>query len=68
MAIGWNMSFASIPVTFAVAVGPILLSVAVSTKDKLPEVFNDCDGNGFLDGAPEVSSVVCTTCNKYVGQ
>jgi hypothetical protein len=55
------MLFARRPVTFAVAVGPILLKVAVSTNDKLPEVLREAVGNGFAEGAPDVSSVVCTT-------
>lgn len=66
MAIGRKILFASIAVTFAVAVGPILLSVAVSTKDKDPEVFKDCDRNGSAEGAPDVSRVVWTICNNNV--
>lgn len=61
MAIGRKISPADMLVTLAVAVGPILLKVEVSTNDKLPEVFKDAVGNGFADGAPDVSRVVCTT-------
>ena len=42
----------------------MLLSVAVSTSDSVPDVFNDRLGKGFPVGAPDVSSVVCATCNK----
>ena len=41
MAIGWKILFARRLVTFPVAVGPMLLKVAVLTNDRLPEVFND---------------------------
>ncbi len=48
-------------VTLPVAVGPILLKVSVLTKDKVPEVSKDAFGNGFAEGAPDVSSEVCAT-------
>lgn len=55
---GLKMSLARRLVILAVAVGPMLLKVFVLTKDSVPEVFSDCDGKGFADGAPDVSSVV----------
>lgn len=47
-------------VMFAVAVGPTLVSVDVSTRDKLALLFNDTVVNGWFEGSPDVSSVVCT--------
>ena len=62
------MLAADMLVMLAVAVGPTLLKVEVSTSDKLPEVFKEAVGNGFAEGAPEVSRVVCTTCEGNCGQ
>ena len=64
---GWNMSPADMLVTLAVAVGPILLKVDVSTNDKVVELFNDTVGNGLAEGSPDVSRVVCTICYNNPG-
>lgn len=58
MAIGWNISSADRLVTLAVAVGPTLLRVDVSTRDKLVVLPSDTDVKGWAEGLPDVSSVV----------
>ena len=59
MAIGWKMSSTEMLVMSAVAVGPIVPRVEVSTRDKVALLLNDTVGKGWAEGLPEVSSDVC---------
>lgn len=54
----WKMLSAEMAVTLAVAVGPRLPRVAVSTSDRLPEALTERVGNGWSAGLPDVSRPV----------